>query len=65
MYEHKYSYRAEAQKCSRCGEDKNIEIKELKASSSDVYGYRFSKPFPDKKEEKEETGPQYWGSYSD
>jgi hypothetical protein len=40
----------ERPKCSICSESKLLVVREPKEHNGDVFGYRFSKPFPEKKD---------------
>jgi hypothetical protein len=53
MYTHTHGH-AQAQSCSYCGESKNIFAKEASVEKTDLNGYRFSPPFPEKKVELEQ-----------
>lgn len=42
------SWQARNRKCGKCGETNRIAVKELPREGMDVFGYRFSPPFPEK-----------------
>jgi hypothetical protein len=51
-------------KCDRCG-DKDVKTKELKKETGDVFGYRFSPPFEEKKKrDKGNDEVEYFNSDS-
>lgn len=46
--EDKHSWQTNDPKCAKCGEKKMLKVKELTPETRDVFGYRFSPPFPPK-----------------
>lgn len=41
-----YAWKAVARKCTHCAEYRKIEIQKIASEGLDVFGYRFSPPFP-------------------
>lgn len=46
--EEQHSWRSTPRKCWKCGETKRIAAQQLPKEGLDVFGYRFSPPFPPK-----------------
>lgn len=50
----------ESKRCGVCG-DRNLKVKKVdEVNGNDVYGYRFSPPFPEKKKEDIILKDDYW-----